>query len=79
MQEGLHYILGIIMKSFMGLRQPNPSRMHHQQYYRLLRIHQLYQSGVIVMYHPICSNSLESGSEDYSYAIMNSQMHDTGV
>jgi len=49
--------------------------MHHQQYYRLLPIHQLSQSSVIVMYHPICSIALESGSGRYSFAIMNSPMH----
>jgi hypothetical protein len=79
MQEGLLYIPGIITKSFMGLRRPNLSRMNHQQYYRLLPIHQLSQSSVIGMYHTVCSTALESGSGRYSFAIMNSPMHGTEV
>lgn len=79
MQEGILYILWIIKKSFLGLRRPNPSHRHHEQYHRFLPIYKFSLSSVIGMYHPICCTALESGSRDYSFAIMNIQMHGTGA
>lgn len=79
MKEDVLYILGIITKSFMGLRRPIPSRRHHQQYHRLLPIHQPSQPTVIGTYHPIYRTALESGSRDHCFAIMKSHKHGTGA